>query len=129
MQLELDRETRARVHLAMVGALPNRHGDIGAAYAETCAYAEYPGEVFELARALDAFLSSEAYGGEANFVTVDAIDLRSALGSDNVNWALRLCGVKARINGQSVIWTDALSHEPTTHIILPPDLLERWYSE
>ena len=129
MQLELDRETRARVHLAVVGALPHHLGDVGAAYAETCAYSEYPGEVFELARALDAFLASEAYGGEADFVTVDATDLRSNLGSDNVNWALRLCGVKARISGKLVIWTDAPGDEQTVPVTLPADLLEQWNSE
>ncbi len=128
MQIELNRETKARIHLAMLEALPNN--DAAQAYAETVAYAEFPGEVFELARAVDAFTAKELYRADVQYVDVDAYDLRAALDAETVNLALRLCGIRARsAHGRQVRWTDAPDREPTMPIKLPATLLDDWNSQ
>ena len=50
MKLFMYRAMCARIHLAVFEAMPDEQDDMAAAFAETCAYAENPGEVFELAR-------------------------------------------------------------------------------
>ncbi|MHC0053178.1 hypothetical protein [Actibacterium sp. D379-3] len=138
MQFEFNRETKARIHLAMLesllpdirptGGMPD--DDTSHAFAETVAYAEYPGEVFELARAVDAFTAKELYRADVQYVTVDASDLRAALDVETVNLALRLCGIRARsAHGRQVRWTDAPDREPTMPVTLPATLLEDWNAD
>lgn len=127
MNLFMDRATRARIHLAILDALPAEQVDMEAAFAETCAYAEYPGEVFELARAIDAHVYAKLHHAGIQYAAVDADDLRTFHGVENVNWALRLCGIRARsANGGKVGWTDAPDCEPTLPVELPATLLEGW---
>lgn len=124
MQFEFNRETKARIHLAMLDVLSD--DDTHRAYAETCAYAEYPGEVFELARAVEAHVFAKLHGSDFQYVEVTANDLREIHGVETVNWALRLCGVCSRISGNIARWTDAPDREPTLAVTLPASLLEDW---
>lgn len=127
MNLFLNRATRARIHLAVLEAMPDDQDDMAAAFAETCAYAEYPGEVFEMARAIDAHVHAKLHNASTQYAVVDADDLRSLYGVENVNWALRLCGIRARsAGGRKARWTDAPDHEPTLLIKLPETLMEGW---
>lgn len=127
MNLSLNRATRARIHLAVLEAMPDDQDDMAAAFAETCAYAEYPGEVFELARAIDMHVYAKLHHAGVQYAAVEADDLRSLHGVENVNWALRLCGIRARsASGRKTRWTDAPDHEPTLLIKLPETLFEGW---
>ena len=128
MNLFMNRATRARIHVGLLDAMPDN--DSYQAYAEACAYAEFPGEVFELARAVDAFTAKELYRADVQYADVDATELRAAVDAETVNLALRLCGIRARsAHGRKVRWTDAPDHEPTMPVTLPVDLLETWNSE
>lgn len=126
MQIDLSRAERARLHIAMLEALPA--DDTHHAYAETVAYAEFPGEVFELARAIDAYIAAALYRADVQYVDVDADDLRAALDAETVNWALRLCGVQACVSRQTVRWTDAPldGRTRTLPVKLPATLLDDW---
>ncbi len=124
MQFDFCRKTRAKAHLFLAKALADQ-GDIGEAYAEVVSYAEFPGEILELARAVDCYLAAKA-GGEP--VRVDASALRRSFGAE-ANWALRLCGVRPVNKGRDRIWTDALNGEEAVPVTLPPDLLEAWWSD
>lgn len=127
MNLFLNRATRARIHLAVLQAMPDDQDDMAAAYAETCAYAENPGEVFELARAIDAYVFAKLHHAGFKFAVVDANDLRSIYGVENVNWSLRLCGIRARSAGRAKTrWTDAPNDEATLPVTLPKTLFESW---
>ncbi|MDA7425421.1 hypothetical protein [Thalassococcus lentus] len=130
MNLFMNRATRARIHLAVLEAMPDGQDDMAAAFAETCAYAENPGEVFELARAIDAHIFAKVHYADVQYADVDADDLRALHGVEDVNWALRLCGIRARsAQGRKVRWTDAPDREPTMPVKLPATLLEQWNSE
>ena len=127
MNLFLNRATRARIHLAVLKAMPDDQDDMAAAFAETCAYAEYPGDVFELARAIDAHVYAKLHHAGFQYADVEADDLRSRHGVENVNWALRLCGIRARsAGGRNNRWTDAPDREPSLRIKLPDALMEGW---
>lgn len=129
MNLFLNRATRARIHLAVLEAMPDHQDDMAAAFAEACAYAEHPGEVFELARAIDAHVYAKLHHAGIQYAEVDADDLRSFYGVKNVNWALRLCGIRARSAGERKSrWTDAPEGEPALPVKLPETLLEEWES-
>ncbi len=130
MNLFMNRATRARIHLAVLDSMPGDQKDMEAAFAETCAYAEYPGEVFELARAIDAFVFAKLHYANVDHAEVEADDLRALNGVENVNWALRLCGIRARsADGRKARWTDAPDREPTLPVKLPATLLENWNAD
>ncbi|RYG89781.1 hypothetical protein EU803_16655 [Loktanella sp. IMCC34160] len=132
MQINLNRAKRSKLHTAMrdaigVGADPTDTEEVMlSGFIEAFCWADYPGEAFELARALDAHIYSDLHRSDFCFVTVDACELRDALGAKSVNMALRMCGMRPRQRGSRIIWSDAPGNEPTMTVTLPADLLDRW---
>ncbi|HCP80144.1 MAG TPA: hypothetical protein DIT67_00600 [Octadecabacter sp.] len=141
--LNLNRGQRSRLHTAMLAALDVPVGDAmtitdkqNQAYCETACWAEHPGDVINLAEAIDYHIVEKLFGVDEQFVTVDAEALRAELGVETVKLAMRLCGLhlKARVSGPDPAWTDAPANEPTLNeptlqVTLPANLLETWNSE
>ncbi|NQZ72847.1 MAG: hypothetical protein HRT60_07220 [Dinoroseobacter sp.] len=132
MQINLNRALRAKLQTVMMDALgvgtePTDAEELMlSGFIETFCWADYPGETFELARALDAHIYSALHRSDFRFVTVDACELRDALGANSVNMALRMCGMRPRQRGSRIVWSDAPGNEPTMTVTLPADLLDRW---
>ncbi len=84
---------------------------------------EFPGDVFELARAIDAHLAGDLHGTDFQFANVNPKPLIEREGEALVCLALRFCGV--RLNGGE--WTDSpRGDEPTLQLTLPADLYTNW---
>jgi len=137
MNLELTRAERSNLQVAMCQALNiplTRASSITdqrkQAYCEAVCWSEYPGEVFELARAIEAHVAQELFGADVNFVTIDAAILRAELGAETVNLALKVAGIVPRQRGRTAYWTDAPDNGLTTMTVtLPSDLLQSWMKD
>lgn len=123
--IEFNRESRARLHIAMLGAFENPT-DAEKAYVEICSHSAFPADVFNLARAIEFNIYKKMFATDFQFTSVDASALEGEFESEAVSWAMRLCGFCARQRGAKTIWTDAPSNEQTLSLILPASLLDDW---
>jgi hypothetical protein len=121
------RAERARLHLAMLDALPET--PFAEAFAEAVSWAETGGiadlpTLLNLADAIDHHVYQAVYHSDSQFAEIDADELRAELGAPTVNLALKLAGFSARQRGNKMYWSNAPSNEQTIAVELPANLSE-----
>ncbi len=124
--------TRAKLHVAMLDALPNTPAGEAFAGAVACVDADGIGDhgtLFSLADAIDHFVYQAVYHSDCQYAVVNAVELRAVHGTPTVNLSLKFAGICARQRGRKMVWSDATEGQPTITVTLPPDLLEQWNSE
>lgn len=87
--IEFNRESRARLHFAMLGAFENPT-DAEKAYVEICSHSAFPADVFNLARAIEFNIYKKMFATDFQFTSVDASALEGEFESETVSWATRL---------------------------------------
>ena len=132
----MTRAERSNLHVAMCAALNvplTRATTIEEqrkqAFCEMICWAGSPGDIYILAEAIDYYVVQALHGAEVSYVSIDATELRAELGAESVNLALKIAGIVARVSGRKTLWTNAPDSEPTLSVILPTDLLEKWYHQ
>ena len=128
------RAERARLHIAMLEALPQTPE--AEAFAEAIAWANSDeiadlGTLFSLSDAIDYNVAHTVHHSDCRCAEVNADELRKVHGAPTVNLALKLAGYGPRQRGRQMIWTDAPSDGRTraVPVMLPADLLEQWNAE
>lgn len=128
------RAERARLHIAMLEALPQTPE--AQAFAEAIAWADTDeiadlGTLFSLSDAIDYHVTQAVHRSDCRCAEVQADELRKVHGSATVNLALKLNGIRPRQRGRQMIWTDAPNdgRSSAVPVTLPADLLEIWNSE
>lgn len=128
------RAERARLHIAMLEALPQ--SPEAQAFAEAIAWADTDeiadlGTLLSLSDAIDYHVTQAVHHSDCQYAEVIADELRKVHGSATVKLALKVAGYGPRQRGRQMIWTDVPNDGRTraVPVVLPPDLLEKWNAE
>jgi hypothetical protein len=128
MNLNFDRATRARIHTALLDAMPGECRVAENAFCESVAWCgsgdiDDLGDVLDLAARVDFHVYSEVHHSGCQFAEVDASALAKLYTPGTIRLAMRLAGYRslARVSGQKMVWTDAPGDDPTIHVILEAD--------
>ncbi len=128
MNLNFDRATRARIHTALLDAMPGEKPIAEQAFAEAVAWADTDGiadleTLLGLANEIDFHIYRAIHRSDFEFAEVDATALGDLFSAATIRLAMRLAGYRplARVSGQKMVWTDAPGDDPTINVILKAD--------
>ncbi len=107
MNLNFDRATRARIHIALLDAMPGEKPIAEQAFAEAVAWADTDGiadleTLLGLANEIGFHIYREIHRAAAEYATVDASALAELYTPGTIRLAMRLAGYRplARVSGQ-----------------------------
>ena len=123
MNLNFNRATRARIHTALLDAMPGENPAAEQAFAEAVAWAGSSGVndlamILDLSVRIDFHVYRAIHCSDFEYAEVDASALGELYTAGTVNLAMRIAGYGPRVSGCTVLWTDAPGNELSVKVTL-----------